>query len=86
MIVDAIFDALSFLIGGFFDLLPDWSLPSALSASSMSGYASTVRGWLGPVAYWVPFSLMFTIAALVISLKFTLRAFQLVLFVRRLFP
>lgn len=70
MIVSGVLRLVSAILGGFFSLLPSWSMPSWLSSGTAfpSGLASTVGGYLHVVAPFIPVDLMLTILGAVFSL------------------
>lgn len=83
MITEAIIDAFLWIGKSILTFLPDWTLPAVL-VTDMSGYATSIREWIQPVSYWVPFGLAFQVALLVMTLKVGTRVFSLIVFLRRL--
>lgn len=75
MITDAIITALSAVLSTLLGWIPEWTLPTFMSADSIGDAFDWLRDGLGPVAYWVDFSVVFGAVAFWLLLHTSFFAF-----------
>lgn len=83
MITDAILTIFVAPFALMLSLVPGDLIPEFMSAESLEGYSSTVRGWIEPFSYWVPIDLAFRVAVVVLAIQAATRAFYIALFLRK---
>lgn len=76
MIADAVIQALSAVLATLIGWIPEWTLPDFMGADAIADAFDWLRDGLGPVAYWVDFSVVFGAVAFWLLLRTSFFAFS----------